>query len=148
MFSRLQEEKNCGAPCYGMFFAESERTFLRYWVGSWAAVCCASCLFTVIFINEIFSEFQKKRKKLISGVSGFDIFNRSVTLSISRKSDCLSGNMLFSGWLCVRCWTWCWGFRFVSRTVSTAQSTERLTDDFNHNSGNFMFIQQMCIKDE
>lgn len=91
---------------------------------------------------------EEEKKKLISGVSGFDIFNRSVTLSISRKSDCLSGNMLFSGWLCVRCWTWCWGFRFVSRTVSTAQSTERLTDDFNHNSGNFMFIQQMCIKDE
>lgn len=45
--SFLQEEKNCGAPCYGMFFAESERTVLRYWVGSWAAVCCASCLFTV-----------------------------------------------------------------------------------------------------
>lgn len=57
-FFYLQEEKNCGAPCYGMFFAESERTVLRYWVGSWAAVCCASCLFTVVLftINNILCE--------------------------------------------------------------------------------------------
>lgn len=47
----LQEEKNCGAPCHAMFFAESERTVLRYWVGSWAALCCASCLFTVSIYN-------------------------------------------------------------------------------------------------
>uniref|UniRef100_A0A1B0DAA7 Frizzled/Smoothened 7TM domain-containing protein n=1 Tax=Phlebotomus papatasi TaxID=29031 RepID=A0A1B0DAA7_PHLPP len=40
--------KDCGAPCHLMFFAESERTVLRYWVASWAAVCCASCLFTVL----------------------------------------------------------------------------------------------------
>lgn len=46
----FQEEKNCGAPCHAMFFAESERTVLRYWVGSWAALCCASCLFTVNYI--------------------------------------------------------------------------------------------------
>lgn len=30
-----------------MFFPERERTVLRYWVGSWAAICVASCLFTV-----------------------------------------------------------------------------------------------------
>lgn len=44
----LQITKDCGAPCHLMFFAESERTVLRYWVASWAAVCCASCLFTVL----------------------------------------------------------------------------------------------------
>lgn len=34
-----------------MFFPERERTVLRYWVGSWAAVCVASCLFTVSNIS-------------------------------------------------------------------------------------------------
>lgn len=43
-----QTTKDCGAPCYSLFFAENERTVLRYWVASWAAVCCASCLFTVL----------------------------------------------------------------------------------------------------
>lgn len=46
-FPYLQETKNCGAPCHELFFKENERTILRYWVGSWAAICCASCLFTV-----------------------------------------------------------------------------------------------------
>lgn len=47
-FSPLQTTNNCGAPCYSLFFEENERTVLRYWVASWAAVCCASCLFTVL----------------------------------------------------------------------------------------------------
>lgn len=42
-----QDKRDCGAPCHAMFFPEKERTVLRYWVGSWAAVCVASCLFTV-----------------------------------------------------------------------------------------------------
>lgn len=46
--SSSQETKHCGAPCHALFFKENERTILRYWVGSWAAICCASCLFTVI----------------------------------------------------------------------------------------------------
>lgn len=49
LFCFLQETDDCGAPCHAMFFPESERTVLRYWVGSWAAVCVASCLFTVSF---------------------------------------------------------------------------------------------------
>lgn len=41
-----------------MFFPERERTVLRYWVGSWAAVCVASCLFTVSNISVFrFSDF-------------------------------------------------------------------------------------------
>lgn len=43
-----RETKDCGAPCHSLFFPESERTVLRYLVGSWAAVCCASCLFTFL----------------------------------------------------------------------------------------------------
>lgn len=52
VFAFLQEEKNCGAPCRAMFFKETERTQLRYWVGSLAALCCASCLFTVSTVVE------------------------------------------------------------------------------------------------
>lgn len=39
-------EKNCGAPCKMMFF-EGERNFSKIWIGTWAILCCASCLFTV-----------------------------------------------------------------------------------------------------
>lgn len=39
-------EKNCGAPCHLMFF-ENRRQFSRVWVGTWAILCTASCLFTV-----------------------------------------------------------------------------------------------------
>lgn len=41
--------KDCGAPCNSLFFDENERTMLRYWTSSWAAISVASCLFTVIF---------------------------------------------------------------------------------------------------
>lgn len=39
--------KDCGAPCNSLFFDESDRTKLRYWISSWAAISVASCLFTV-----------------------------------------------------------------------------------------------------
>lgn len=40
-------EKDCGAPCTMMFFTENERKFSKVWVGTWALLCSASCLFTV-----------------------------------------------------------------------------------------------------
>lgn len=40
-------EKDCGAPCHMMYFNETERKFARVWVGTWAMMCLASCLFTV-----------------------------------------------------------------------------------------------------
>lgn len=40
--------ENCGAPCNGMFFNESEVRFSRLWIAIWSAICMASCLFTVI----------------------------------------------------------------------------------------------------
>lgn len=39
--------EDCGAPCNSLFFDENERTTLRYWTSSWAALAVASCLFTV-----------------------------------------------------------------------------------------------------
>lgn len=41
-------EANCGAPCDGMFFTETERKFARVWVGTWATLCAASCFFTFL----------------------------------------------------------------------------------------------------
>lgn len=41
-------EKDCGAPCDGMFFSEGERNFARLWVGVWSVLCALSCLFTVL----------------------------------------------------------------------------------------------------
>lgn len=40
-------EKDCGAPCHMMFFNDNERKFSRVWIGTWAILCSASCLFTV-----------------------------------------------------------------------------------------------------
>lgn len=42
--------KDCGAPCKSLFFDETERTILRYWISSWAALSVASCLFIVRFL--------------------------------------------------------------------------------------------------
>lgn len=41
-------EKDCGAPCNGMFFTEEQRRLSRIWVGVWSVLCAASCLFTVL----------------------------------------------------------------------------------------------------
>lgn len=39
---------DCGAPCNGMFFSKDEKNFARLWIGTWATLCCLSCLFTVM----------------------------------------------------------------------------------------------------
>lgn len=41
-------EKDCGAPCDGMFFSDKQKKFVRLWVGVWSLLCAASCLFTVL----------------------------------------------------------------------------------------------------
>ncbi|KAI5641543.1 frizzled/Smoothened family membrane region domain-containing protein [Phthorimaea operculella] len=41
-------EKDCGAPCNGMFFSQDEKNFARLWIGIWATLCTISCLFTVL----------------------------------------------------------------------------------------------------
>ncbi|XP_052862707.1 frizzled-like [Anopheles cruzii] len=57
--------KDCGAPCGSMFFSESERTVLKYWVGSWAAVCVASCLFTVLTFLIDSSRFRYPERPIV-----------------------------------------------------------------------------------
>ncbi|XP_013133623.1 PREDICTED: frizzled-7-B-like [Papilio polytes] len=41
-------EKDCGAPCNGIFFSQDEKNFARLWIGIWATLCTISCLFTVL----------------------------------------------------------------------------------------------------
>ncbi|XP_013181193.1 PREDICTED: frizzled-7-B [Papilio xuthus] len=41
-------EKDCGAPCNGIFFSQDEKNFARLWIGLWATLCTISCLFTVL----------------------------------------------------------------------------------------------------
>lgn len=41
-------EKDCGAPCDGMFFSETDRKFSKLWIGVWSFLCLFSCLFTVL----------------------------------------------------------------------------------------------------
>lgn len=60
-----KETRDCGAPCHAMFFPESERTVLRYWVGSWAAVCVASCLFTVLTFLIDSSRFRYPERAIV-----------------------------------------------------------------------------------
>uniref|UniRef100_A0A1B0AW34 G-protein coupled receptors family 2 profile 2 domain-containing protein n=1 Tax=Glossina palpalis gambiensis TaxID=67801 RepID=A0A1B0AW34_9MUSC len=60
-----QDKRDCGAPCHAMFFPEKERTVLRYWVGSWAAVCVASCLFTVLTFLIDSSRFRYPERAIV-----------------------------------------------------------------------------------
>ncbi|XP_071447254.1 frizzled-2 [Hetaerina americana] len=41
-------ERDCGAPCEGMFFTAEQRRFARLWTGSWSLLCLVSCLATVL----------------------------------------------------------------------------------------------------
>ncbi|XP_037826251.1 frizzled, partial [Lucilia sericata] len=59
------DKRDCGAPCHAMFFPEKERTVLRYWVGSWAAVCVASCLFTVLTFLIDSSRFRYPERAIV-----------------------------------------------------------------------------------
>ncbi|KAI8116582.1 hypothetical protein FF38_13221 [Lucilia cuprina] len=60
-----KDKRDCGAPCHAMFFPEKERTVLRYWVGSWAAVCVASCLFTVLTFLIDSSRFRYPERAIV-----------------------------------------------------------------------------------
>lgn len=84
--------KDCGAPCNSLFFEESDRTKLRYWISSWAAISVASCLFTVS-LHLVTPTSQPK----ISNISRFsrsssilrDSAIRSVRSSILLSATCL-----------------------------------------------------------
>jgi frizzled 1/7 len=39
--------KNCGIPCSSLFFSDSDRSMLRYFISSMAAISVVCCIFTV-----------------------------------------------------------------------------------------------------
>ncbi|CRL00025.1 CLUMA_CG013313, isoform A, partial [Clunio marinus] len=57
--------KDCGAPCNSLFFDENERTTLRYWISSWAALCVASCLFTILTFIIDSSRFRYPERPIV-----------------------------------------------------------------------------------
>ena len=63
--------ENCGAPCDGMFFSEQERQFSRVWVGTWAALCAASCFFTFLTFLIDTDRFRYTKLKILIFVLQF-----------------------------------------------------------------------------
>lgn len=58
-------EKDCGAPCTMMFFSENQRKFSQIWVGTWAVLCSASCLFTVLTFMIDTNRFKYPERPII-----------------------------------------------------------------------------------
>ncbi|CAL1530374.1 unnamed protein product [Lymnaea stagnalis] len=58
-------EKNCGAPCYDMFFDTDEREFARWWIGIWSCICLASTLFTVLTFLIDMQRFRYPERPII-----------------------------------------------------------------------------------
>lgn len=124
--------KDCGAPCNSLFFDESERTTLRYWISSWAALSVASCLFTVN-ISHAFHEFPF----LIHFFHPTDsnIHHRLIAISISRAADRIPCNLLLNCRKCLRERFGRWRHRRLSRAIPATCKTWTAANDFNDNSG-------------
>ncbi|XP_035827023.1 frizzled-2 isoform X2 [Aplysia californica] len=58
-------EKNCGAPCYDMFFDDNELEFSRWWIGIWSCICLASTLFTVLTFLIDMQRFRYPERPII-----------------------------------------------------------------------------------
>ena len=58
-------EKNCGAPCDGMFFTREERRFARIWIFGWAVFCVVSCSFTLLTFLIEMSRFSYPERPII-----------------------------------------------------------------------------------
>lgn len=57
--------KNCGAPCYDMFFDTDEREFAKWWIGIWSCICLASTLFTVLTFLIDMQRFRYPERPII-----------------------------------------------------------------------------------
>lgn len=58
-------ERDCGAPCYNMFFDGKQRDFARWWIGIWSCVCLASTLFTVMTFMIDMQRFRYPERPII-----------------------------------------------------------------------------------
>ena len=71
--------KDCGAPCNSLFFEENDRTKLRYWISSWAALSVASCLFTVSVFKILCSSIDIVIKTFFYS-SDIDVYHRLIAI--------------------------------------------------------------------
>ena len=58
-------ERDCGAPCYNMFFNHDKRVFARWWIGIWSCICLASTLFTVLTFLIDMQRFRYPERPII-----------------------------------------------------------------------------------
>ncbi|KAK6166580.1 hypothetical protein SNE40_023236 [Patella caerulea] len=58
-------ERNCGSPCYNMFFKSEKREFARWWIGVWSCICLASTLFTVLTFLIDMQRFRYPERPII-----------------------------------------------------------------------------------
>lgn len=58
-------ERDCGAPCYDMFFDNKQREFARWWIGIWSCICLASTLFTVLTFMIDMQRFRYPERPII-----------------------------------------------------------------------------------
>lgn len=131
-----KSSKDCGAPCNSPFFDESERTTLRYWISSWAAVTAICCLFTVsvtlLFYNNT-TDSLSYCQFIIS--SDPDIHYWLVEIPISRAADRVPIDMLFACWHSICLWL---GRRWLDRmswAISAQLEIGTTSDDLDDNSG-------------
>ncbi|CAG0878629.1 unnamed protein product [Darwinula stevensoni] len=58
-------EKNCGAPCEGMFFKKDQLKFSRFWIFGWSLCCLISCSFTILTFLIDMSRFRYPERPII-----------------------------------------------------------------------------------
>lgn len=93
--------KDCGAPCKSLFFDETERTILRYWISSWAALSVASCLFIVRFLlgfKDIYLYINLLNRSSPSPSTPLGSGTQNVQSSSSRSVTCLSAAPMWVAW--------------------------------------------------
>ena len=62
---RTVDVKNCGAPCYRLFFNSEDIEQMHLWVGIWAIVCLISTLFTILTFFIDTSRFPYPEKPIV-----------------------------------------------------------------------------------
>lgn len=127
----IQLTENCGAPCNSLFFNDNERTVLRYWVGSWAAVCVASCLFTVSFLFFVFMSLYSWSNTLFIHTDS-NIYHRFIPFSLSWATNCVLSCLLLHRGLRICGWLRGRGHCLLPRTISAARSSRSITNALNN----------------
>ena len=137
--------KDCGAPCNSLFFDENERTTLRYWTSSWAAISVASCLFTV---KIIFLASNKSFLILQNFIYHFStdshFHHRLISIPLPWTPYRFSRHMLPDCWYRLCLWSWRWRYCCMSWTISTSRKIGAIANDF-HDYTSEIFSNPKCF---